>query len=124
MDPTLMGNPLQRDSLSAPNTIGGGKVHLDENGELIGATPNGSGMHDNDLQLEFKDPVNVCGCTKFIMHICIGVASFFLILFIALAFGLGSQACFAFAVISLIVLIVFLIIYCCPCCQPAKGIDD
>lgn len=124
---TASTNPVLRDSLSTPNdpTIGGrASIHLDENGNLI-TSLGPSTMNDNDqLGLEFKAPVNICGCTYFVVQCCIGVATFFTLLFLGIAFGTGSSICFGLGVIALVTAIVFCNIYCCPCCQPTKGADE
>ena len=115
-----IGNPLMRDSLSTPNTIGG-RVQLDENGNLI---DNVATLHDNDQFLEYKPEVNVCGCTKFVMQVAIGVCVAAILLFIGISFGTGSPVCFAIGVIFLVTSIVLCVIHCCPCCQPVKGADE
>jgi hypothetical protein len=124
VDPTqTVMNPLLRDSLSMPTNVTGGiQPILDEHGELIAASV--PTMHDNDQMLEYKAEVNICGCTKFVMQVCIGVLVAFILLFFGIAFGTRSTICFGLAVLCLVASIVFCVIYCCPCCQPAKGVDE
>lgn len=68
--------------------------------------------------------LNSCGCTpRFILiNLLVFCALFFL--FFGLAFALGKSALFAFGVIFFIITLICCCIYCCPCLQPPKGIDE
>lgn len=68
--------------------------------------------------------VNMCGCSTYSMRIMTMIATFLFFLFIIVSIAVGSSACFAIAVIALIVSIVGCILLFCPCCKKPKGMDE
>lgn len=85
------------------------------------------GENGANVDYEYIEPVNACGC--FVSTVKWRIAIPFTLLFlifesIFIGVGTAASSLMALALVSLVVACVGCNILCCPCCQPAKGADE
>ena len=103
-----------------PNVIGGSvKLNADN---MLGA--DNSRDFEGNADYEFVEPVNACGCVRNSVWKFTIPFTLLFFLFQGLYIGYKVSVLSALAVLSLVVACVGCNLLCCPCCQPAKGVDE